>query len=92
MRRAAKADSNQPAIVEALRKCGAAVEHLHQVGGGMPDLLVHGRDRTFLMEIKVPGEKINKLQAEFMARWPGEVHVVRTTEEALIALLGESMR
>ena len=89
MRRVAKVDGNQPAIVEALRRVGAAVIHLHQVGGGCPDLLVHGRNRTFLLEVKQPGEKINKLQAEFIATWPGEIHVVRTTEEAIKAVTGD---
>ena len=89
MRRAAKADKNQPEIVDALRKVGAAVVHLHQVGGGCPDLLVHGRNRTFLLEVKQPGEKINKAQAEFIATWPGEVHVVRTIDEAVKAVTGD---
>ena len=89
MRRAAKVDGNQPEIVEALRRVGAKVLHLHQVGGGCPDLLVWGKGRSFLMEVKQPGENINKLQAEFIATWPGEIHVVRTTEEAIKAVTGD---
>jgi hypothetical protein len=89
LRRAAKADQNQPAIVEAMRSVGAKVLHSHQMGGGFPDLIVWARDRTFLVEVKMPGEKINKLQAEFIATWPGEIHVVRTTEEAIKAVTGD---
>jgi hypothetical protein len=78
--------------VEALRRCGAKVFPLHQVGGGCPDLLVAiNQERTFLLEVKMPGEKINKLQAEWLAAWPGEVHVVRTPDEALRVLLGKAM-
>lgn len=40
MRRAARTDANQTAIVEALRKCGASVQSLAAVGKGVPDLLV----------------------------------------------------
>lgn len=92
MRRAAKVDGPQPSIVEALRRCGAWVLHLHQLGGGTPDLLVWGNKRLFFLEVKAPGEKINKLQAEFLSECPAEVHVVRTPEEALTALLGEAMK
>jgi len=94
MRRAAKVDSTQAAIVARLREIGAAVEHLHTVGGGVPDLLVAARDRkggyrTFLLECKTPGEKINKQQAEFIARWPGEIHVCYTPEDAVNAVISE---
>ena len=88
MRRAAKVDSTQAAIVEALRKVGAWVLHLHQLGGGTPDLLVWNRGRYLLLECKSPGEGINALQAGFIAQCPGEIHVCRTPEEALRAVLG----
>jgi hypothetical protein len=84
--RAAKVDANQALIVKALRAIGAAVYPLHRVGHGCPDLLVYGKRRTFLMEIKTRGETINKAQAEFIAKWPGEVHVVYTPEEAIKAV------
>ncbi len=90
MRRAAKVDVTQVAIVGALRRIGCHVLHLHQVGQGCPDLLVHGAGRTFLMEVKSPGEKVNAAQADFIAKWPGEVAVVRTPEEAVRAVLGEA--
>lgn len=40
MRKAARTDGNQQAIVSALRKAGASVEILAQCGKGVPDLLV----------------------------------------------------
>lgn len=90
MRRAAKVDSTQVAIVDALRRIGCYVLHLHQLGGGVPDLLVWGRNRFMLMEVKTPGEKINKAQAEFIATCPGEVHVVQSAEQAVNAVIGDA--
>jgi len=52
MRRAARIDANQPAIIAALRSIGATVQPLHAVGGGCPDLLVGLRGRNILMEVK----------------------------------------
>ncbi len=92
VRRAAKVDGPQAAIVEALRRCGAWVLHLHALGSGCPDLLVWGRNRLFFLEVKSPGEKINALQAKFIAESPAEIHVVQSPEEALNALLGEAMK
>lgn len=52
MRRAARTDSNQDAIVQALRKMGAFVQPLHRVGQGCPDLAVAWRQRWYLFEVK----------------------------------------
>ena len=40
MRYHAKADANQPEIVERVRKNGGDVMHTHMVGGGAPDIIV----------------------------------------------------
>jgi hypothetical protein len=88
LRRASKVDSTQAAIVEALRRVGVWVLHLHQLGGGTPDLLCWNRGRYVLVECKSPGEKINALQAQFMAECPGEIHVCQSPDEALRAVLG----
>lgn len=88
MRRDAKVDANQSAIVEALRKCGVKVYHTHQIGSGFPDLLVWHRNRYMLLEVKMPGSGPNKEQQEFIAACPGEMHVVHTITEALRAVLG----
>lgn len=86
MRRAAKVDANQVAIVKALRLCGISVE----VIGKPVDLLVCHRKVTSLMEIKNidGGNRLTKDQVEFIARWPGTIHVVRTEQEAVAAVLG----
>jgi len=58
MRRAhaKRRDQNEPDIVKALRAAGAYVQLLEQ-GGGVPDLLVGYRGRTYLVEVKNPEEK-----------------------------------
>lgn len=80
-------DDNQADIVKALRKCGFQVEII-----GKPlDLLVANRARTFLLEVKNEDGKdeLTKDQLDFLARWPGEWHIVKTETQALTAALGE---
>ena len=52
MRRAAKIDANQTAVVQALRQLGATVQSLAAIGDGCPDLLVGYRGQTLLLEVK----------------------------------------
>ena len=68
MRRAARVDANQQAIVAALRAAGAYVWII-----SLPvDLLVGYKGRTFLMEIKTTSKKrLTGLQADFFQYWPG---------------------
>ena len=68
MRRAARVDANQEAVVSALRAAGAYVWII-----GLPvDLLVGFRNHTYLMEIKVgPKKKLTELQDDFFCNWFG---------------------
>lgn len=87
MRSGGHPDSTQAAIVDALRKCGAFVQHITQVGNGAPDLLVGFRRRTFLLEVKGPKTPLDPRQVEWHASWRGlPVDVVRTPLEALQAV------
>ena len=87
MRHAARTDGNHDAICKALRAIGVSVEYLK-----LPlDLLVHHRGRTFLMEIKTEEGRLTKDQVEFIARWPGEIHIVRNEQEAIEAVLGKEL-
>ena len=90
MRRAAKVDANQARIVAALRRIGVAVE----VIGQPVDLLICNRGVTELMEVKNPDgrNRITKAQAEFIARWPGTIHFVRSVDEALNAVVMKGSR
>lgn len=89
MRRAAKVDANQAEIVGALRSCSVSVEII----GKPVDLLLCCRGETSLMEVKNPDGKdeLTKEQIEFIARWPGKVHIARSKEEAIRAVLGEKV-
>lgn len=89
MRRAANIDKNQPSIVDGLRKLGIAVEII----GKPVDLLVYHRGVTSLVEVKNPDgfDRLTKDQVEFIARWPGKVHIVRSLEEAVRAIIGNEV-
>jgi hypothetical protein len=85
VRRAAKIDANQNAIVNALRDHGAFVQSLAGVSRGCPDLLVGYRGRTILMEIKSHEKAIlTKDQNVWANCWNGgPLWVVYTVEQAL---------
>lgn len=83
-----KVDRNQPEIVEAFRKCGYDVLHLHMVGGGCPDILVAKRGMTMLVEIKdgrkpPSARKLNAGQQRFHDNWPGHIYVVESVDDVL---------
>ena len=89
MRRAAKIDANQPAIVEVLLSVsGVTVHSLAAVGRGCPDLLVGAKGKTFLVEVK-DGEKspsrrmLTPEQRRWIERWTGsEVRILKDTGQA----------
>jgi hypothetical protein len=90
MRRAAKIDGNQHAIVEALERCAVKVYSI----GKPVDLLCCRQDKTlFLLEVKNPEgrDTITREQAEFLSTWPGDVHIVRSPEDAVRAVLGDEI-
>lgn len=89
MRRAARIDDNQPDIIRALRMIGAQVEII----GKPVDLLVHYRGETFLIECKALDGRLTKDQVEFIARWPGKIHIAKSADEAVALVVGkEAMR
>lgn len=86
MRRAAKVDANQDAIVSALRAAGASVQSLAPIGRGCPDVLVAFRNAMFLLELKHGKGQTNDLQKRWHISWNAPVHVVYGPEEALRAI------
>lgn len=91
MRRAAKTDDNQAEIVAALRKIGASVQPLHAVGQGCPDILVGWRGFNTILEIKdgkkpPSARKLTPDQEKWHAAWMGQVTVVETVEQAILAV------
>lgn len=78
-----RVDENQPDIVAALRAVGATVQHLHEVGGGCPDILVGYRGANYVIEIKNTRGKLTPREAAWHGAWRGQVAVVRSVDEAL---------
>ena len=56
------------------------------VGRGFPDLIAGYRGRNQLLEVKLPGGKLNERQLRWHADWRGSVVVVRNLAEALEAM------
>jgi len=85
MRYAARVDSNQAAIVQALRDAGAYVWII-----GLPvDLLVGYKDRTLLMEVKTTSKKrLTGLQATFFEKWTGGTLCRVDSPEAALRMIG----
>jgi len=91
MRRAARLDANQQEIVRALRQCGASVQSLASLGGGVPDLLVFKGGKYLLMEIKDGSKPPSKRQLtpdqeSWRKAWGGPVAVVTSVDEAIGAV------
>ncbi|HXG23032.1 MAG TPA: hypothetical protein VNJ09_00645 [Chthonomonadales bacterium] len=86
-----RADHNQAEIVVALRRLGASVFVLSDVGHGCPDLLVGFRGRTFLLEVKNMrgrGRRLTPQQVEFHQGWQGApIRTVTNAAEAEKILL-----
>jgi hypothetical protein len=91
MRRAAKVDQNQQAIVSALRTAGAVVQSLAAIGNGVPDLMVSFRGNLFLLEVKDGSKPPSKQrltvdQQKWHQAWGALVEVVNSPEAALRAI------
>jgi len=85
MRRAARVDATQEAIVSALRAAGAYVWVI-----GLPvDLLVGYKGHTFCVEVKSgPSKRLTKLQADFFENWSGSTLARIDSPEAALRMIG----
>ena len=86
---AKRVDSNQVELVEYARLLGASVEHLHKVGGGVPDLVLGYEGKNYLCEVKTIKGKLNDLQIKWFTKWNGQACVIRTKEDLNFLLKGE---
>jgi hypothetical protein len=87
-RRAARVDRNQAEIVGVLRQVGFSVEHLHGVGGGVPDLLIGRHGLNYLVEIKDGSKapsaaRLNARQVEWHADWRGQSCVMSSVDQVI---------
>lgn len=85
-----RTDANQREIVAALRAVGVWVWDTHELGFGFPDLVTWREDSegggTYrLIEVKTPTGRLTDWEKAFIAGCPGEVHIVRTVDDALRA-------
>ena len=89
MRRAAKIDANQEAVVIALRAAGAKVQSLAAVGKGVPDLLCQYKGTFYLIEVKdgrkPPSQRrLTDDQVKWHEEWKSAfLGVVESPDEAL---------
>lgn len=94
MRRRAKVDSNQPKIIEALRRCGAYVVLTHQLKNAF-DCIAFYQGKTFIIEIKdgtlTPSrQRLTEGEAkckEMIESRGCSYHVITSVDEALELLL-----
>lgn len=83
MRWRARTDQNQAEIVKGLLQAGCSVQSLHRVGAGVTDLLVGRAGRNYIIEVKVPGGKLNKLQVAWHQNWRGQKAVAHSLEDCM---------
>jgi hypothetical protein len=87
VRHAAKRDAVEPAIVTALELAGWTVVKVSDKG--FPDLCCFRKGEARFLEVKSPGGTLTPAQKTTFARMQGAlvtVHVVRTPEQALMAV------
>ena len=84
---AKKVDIIQHEIIQKLRSVvGVTVFPTHMAHFGFPDIVVGRAGVNYLLEIKMPGQKLTKYQEEFHNNWRGKVSVVHSWEEAFRAI------
>lgn len=88
---AARTDSNQTAIVKALRQAGCVVQSLAAVGSGVPDLIWSRNGRMGLIEVKdgrkpPSARKLTPAQEKWHREWKGPIAIVKSVDEALEAV------
>jgi hypothetical protein len=92
MRRRGRTDSNHTAIVAALRRAGATVQSLADVGAGCPDLLVGWRGGTFLVEVKdgakSPSHRtLTEMEQRWHDGWKGMRVVIMESVDDVVAFI-----
>ena len=78
-----RVDSNQAEIVAVIRAMGGSVMHMHQLGGGKPDIAVGYGGLTVLCEIKAGNKKLTPDEKEFHDTWTGGVYLIRCNDDAV---------
>lgn len=82
---AKKKDLNQPEIETELRGLGFSVQSLHELGKGVPDLLLGIINLNFIVEVKHDTAALTPQEVEWHKDWQGQVRVGQSTEEIVRA-------
>jgi hypothetical protein len=81
MRRAAKRDTAEPAIVEALERAGWTVKRVS--GHDLPDLFCSRKNYVVAAEVKTGKRKLTEGQRKFRDEWQGPFVELRTVNDAI---------
>lgn len=81
---AKRTDNNHAEIRNALRKLGYITKDTSAFGRGFPDLLVRGRSRAVMLEIKNGDEGLTAAEKDFFDLFHGiGLYIVRSIDEAI---------
>lgn len=90
MRQDARKDANQDQIIADLRRSdiGASVAVTHQLGNGVPDIVVGFRGENFLIEIKdgskpPSARRLTPDEKDFHMGWQGQIDVANDLDDVL---------
>lgn len=81
--RAKRKDTNQPELEQALRDLGFSVQSMHELGKGVPDLLVGLYGVNFVLEVKHDNAALTEPEIDWHKDWKGQVRIVQGAEETL---------
>jgi hypothetical protein len=81
-----RTDANHSTIVAALTEIGADVIDMHELGHGVPDMAVWFGRRWTVLEVKTAKGTLTSDERDWHLRHPGAAHIVRTVDEALVAI------
>jgi hypothetical protein len=80
-----RVDNTQQTIIAALRKAGAVVTDIHDIGEGCADILCSWAGLWLPMEIKSKGGKLTPDEIEWHKKQRAICPIVSTPEEAIEA-------
>lgn len=86
-----KKDKNHDDIVDELRLLGISVVELHQVGGGIPDIMIGYAGVNIFGEIKNPSHLngLTPAQKVFHKEWQGQVKIIYSSQDAVKEIIKE---
>jgi len=83
-----RVDANQKSIVAALRRLGATILIMSDLGKGAPDIAVGWRGFNYFFELKdgskpPSARKLTEAEEKFFCEWQGQVHIVYSVDDAV---------